>query len=497
MAASQPLHGITVLDLTRVLAGPYCTMVLRDLGADVIKVEPPQGDEARGFGPFLDDQVGGGRGESAYFTSLNCGKRSVVLDLKTKAGSAALAGLIRRADVLVENFRPGTLARLGFAPERLAALNDRLVYAAISGFGATGPAAQRPAYDMIIQALSGLMSITGTEPEPPPPAATRGSAAAPGCAASEAASDSVRVAHGVTGGAGEAAHPPGPAPASDGAGLDAAGHTAPPGVRQGAAPAPRGARSSGTAAAPPPSRPDRQGRRVRVGTSIADIVSGLYAAVGIVAALAQRAHTGRGAMLDLGMLDATVSVLENAVARYQVTGAVPAPLGTRHPSITPFEAYAAADQEIVIAAGNDRLFAALCAVVGRGDLPADRRFAGNAARNEHAAALKRELESVLQRRSGAHWLQRLAEAGVPAAPVNTIADLFDDPQVAARGMLLPVAGLPRFLVPGSPLKFAGAAAEAERPPAPKLGEHTASVLAELASAPAVDSAPAEGWAPPQ
>ena len=393
-AASPPLSGITVIDLTRVLAGPYCTMVLRDLGADVIKVEPPQGDEARGFGPFLPDGDGGGRGESAYFTSLNCGKRSVVLDLKGDAGRAALAALIRRADVLVENFRPGTLARLGFPPERLVTLNERLVYAAISGFGATGPDAQRPAYDMIIQALSGLMSITGTEPEPP-----------------------------------------------------------------------------------------AQPRRVRVGTSIADIVSGLYAALGIVAALAQRAHSGRGAMLDLGMFDATVSVLENAVARFQVTGAVPGPLGTRHPSITPFEAYATADQEIVIAAGNDRLFAALCAVLGLDRLPADRRFSSNAARNEHVAVLKGELESALRLQPGSFWLQRLAAAGVPAAPVNTVADLFADPQIAARGMLVPVAGLERFLVPGSPLKFAGMATERQRPPAPQLGEHTAPVLAELASEP--------------
>ena len=402
MATLPPLSGMSVIDLSRVLAGPYCTMVLRDLGAEVIKVEPPQGDEARGFGPFLPT------GESAYFTSLNCGKRSVVLDLKEEPGRAALAALVRGSDVLVENFRPGTLARLGFPPDRLVTLNPRLVYAAISGFGATGPDAQRPAYDMIIQALSGLMSITGTEPKAP--------------------------------GATEQAAPPvGPAP---------------------------------------------HGRRVRVGTSIADIVSGLYAAIGIVAALAQRAHTGRGAVLDLGMLDATVSVLENAVSRYQVTGTVPAPLGSRHPSITPFEAYATADQEIVIAAGNDRLFASLCAVVGRGDLPADRRFATNAARNEHVAALKRELEAALRRQPGAHWLQRLAAAGVPAAPVNTIADLFQDPQIAARGMLVPVAGLEQFLVPGSPLKFAGVGAEGQRPPAPRLGEHTAQALAELASEPA-------------
>ena len=423
MAESRPLSGMTVVDMTRVLAGPFCTMILRDLGADVIKVEPPQGDEARGFGPFLQAASGRERGPSAYFTSLNCGKRSVVLDLKQEAGRAALAELIRRADVLVENFRPGTLAKLGFPAERLQTLNDRLVYAAISGFGATGPAAGRAAYDLITQALSGLMSITGTEPGVPHQAADTG----------------------------------------------AAGDTPAPGAHVAES-------SSGDAAAGGNTQP---GRRVRVGTSIADIVSGLYAAVGIVAALVRRTHSGRGAMLDLAMLDATVSVLENAIARYQVTGTVPVPLGNRHPSITPFETYATADQEIVVAAGNDRLFAALCATVERGELADDPRFATNAARNEHVAALKRELESVLVRRPGATWLQRLAAAGVPAAPVNTVADLFDDPQLAARDMLVPVAGA-NLLVPGSPLKFADAAPERERPPAPALGEHTDQVLAELA-----------------
>ena len=426
MAESRPLGGITVVDLTRVLAGPFCTMILRDLGADVIKVEPPTGDEARGFGPFLPDAPGSAGGASAYFTSLNCGKRSVVLDLRQEVGRAALAELIRRADVLVENFRPGTLARLGFPPERLEALNSRLVYAAISGFGATGPAAGRAAYDLIIQALSGLMSITGTEPGLP---------------------------HDVADGG-------------------AVGDVPAPGAH---AAAPSAGETSASAGGPR----TQPGRRVRVGTSIADIVSGLYAAVGVVAALVRRAHSGRGAVLDLAMLDATVSVLENAIARYQVTGTVPAPLGSRHPSITPFETYATADQEIVVAAGNDRLFATLCATVGRGELATDARFATNAARNEHVAALKRELETALVRQPGAVWLQRLAAAGVPAAAVNTVADLFDDPQIAAREMLVPVAGAAGLLMPGSPLKFADAAPERERPPAPALGEHTDQVLAEL------------------
>ena len=438
------------MDLTRVLAGPFCTMVLRDLGAEVIKVEPPEGDEARGFGPFLP-AAAGERGASSYFTSLNCGKRSVVLDLKRADGRTALAALIRRADVLVENYRPGTLARLGFPPERLRQLNPRLVYAAVSGFGATGPAAQRPAYDMIIQALSGLMSITGTEA----PAAIAAVEQAPPAAPTAAE--------------------PEPEPAAAASQAPAAAPTA---AEPGPEPAAAAEREPGS----PPDGAGRHGphgQRVRVGTSIADIVSGLYAAIGIAAALARRARTGEGATLDLGMLDATVSVLENAIARYQVTGAVPGPLGTRHPSITPFETFATADDEIVVAAGNDRLFATLCSVLGRDDLGGDPRFAGNAARTEHVAELKRELESALAQESSAAWLQRLAAAGVPAAPVNTVADLFDDPQLAARDMLLPVAGCDGLLVPGTPLKFAGVAAERARPPAPALGEHTEQVLAEL------------------
>ena len=473
MAVSGPLSGITVVDMTRVLAGPFCTMVLRDLGAKVIKVEPPEGDEARGFGPFLPDDETGNRGVSAYFTSLNCGKRSVVLDLKQASGQTTLAELIRRADVLVENFRPGTLARLGFPPERLRQLNPGLVYAAVSGFGATGPAAQRPAYDMIIQALSGLMSITGTEPEAAPaPAGETGAAVGAGGRNSDFA------------------------PAGDGP--PAAAAVAPEAGRAGA---PAAAQEPGSLAGRAGPGPDqggatRYGRRVRAGTSIADIVSGLYAAIGIAAALFRRAQSGHGEMLDLSMLDATVSVLENAIARYQVTGSVPVPLGTRHPSITPFETYATADDEIVVAAGNDRLFETLCTAIGRRDLVTDARFAGNAARTEHVAALKRELESALVREPSRTWLQRLAAAGVPVAPVNTVADLFHDPQLAARNMLLPVTGCEGLLVPGAPLKFAGVAMEQTRPPAPALGEHTEQVSAELAAARTQRGEPLEGGSSP-
>ena len=263
----EPLAGIVVVDMTRVLAGPFANMVLRDLGADIIKVEPPHGDDARGFGPFLPG------GASSYFVSLNCGKRSIALDLKNAAGREVFADLLRAADVLIESFRPGVLARLGFDDERVRALNERLVYVTCSGFGYTGPDAGKPAYDMIIQGRSGLLSITGTE----------------------------------------------------------------------------------------------SGETVRVGTSIADIVSGLYAVIGVLAGLLRRergAALGSGARVDIAMLDSVVSVLENAVARYQATGAEPGPLGSRHPSITPFETFRTADGQIVIAAGNDRLFGRLCRGAG-------------------------------------------------------------------------------------------------------------------------------------
>ena len=383
MLPNRPLEDVVVLDLTRVLAGPFCTMVLRDLGADIIKVEPPTGDDARAFGPFLEGNgEGNGKPVSSYFASLNCGKRSVVLDLKVESDQMRFAELVRGADVLVENYRPGTLAKLGFDKTRLDELNPDLVYAAISGFGATGPYAKRPAYDMIIQALSGLVSITGTE----------------------------------------------------------------------------------------------AGERVRVGTSIADIVSGLYAAIGIVAGLNRKQTRGGGARIDLSMLDATVSVLENAVARYQVSGEPPVPLGSRHPSIAPFEAFAAADGEVVIAAGNDRLFATLCHVMARPDLVDDQQFASNVLRMSNVVALKRELEGTLGSRTVAHWVDLLTEVGVPVAQVNTVADLFTDPQLQQRGMLQPVEGLHGFQVTGSPLKFEGVAEETSRPAAPSLGEHNEELL---------------------
>ena len=378
----RPLAGVFVVDMTRVLAGPFANMVLRDLGAQIIKVEPPQGDDSRGFGPFLPD------GASSYFVSLNCGKRSIALDLKNEAGREVFADLLGSADVLIESFRPGVLARLGFDDRRIRTLNERLVYVTCSGFGYTGPDADRPAYDMIIQGRSGLLSITGTE----------------------------------------------------------------------------------------------SGETVRVGSSIADIVSGLYAVIGVLAGLLRRERGGegaRGARVDIAMLDSVVSVLENALARYQATGVEPGPLGSRHPSITPFETFRTADGQIVIAAGNDRLFARLCEVLEVPELASDPRFAANSARTDHRDALKAALEAALAGRGTEDWVGELEAAGVPVSPVAGIADVVADPQVAARNMLVEAAGTDGFRVTGMPIKIAGVEDPPAKPGAPALGEHRDVILREL------------------
>ena len=376
MERSGPFADVTVLDLTRVLAGPYCTMVLADLGARVIKVERPGGgDDARAFGPFA-----GGR--SAYFASLNRGKESIALDLEAEVDRATFEALLARADVLVENFRPGTLERLGFGWDVLEARFPRLVYAAVSGFGASGPYAERPAYDVIAQAMGGIMSLTGQPGGPP----------------------------------------------------------------------------------------------TRVGTSIGDIAAGLFTAIGVGAALHHRAASGRGTKVDVAMLDAQVAILENAIARYLATGEVPGPLGSRHPSIAPFAAFAAADGHLVLAAGKDALFAKLCAVLGRPQLAADPRFATNEARVRGVDALRAELESALAARRVAEWLPLLEAAGVPCGPIQDVAQVLADPQVAARNMVIRAGGA---RMAGNPIKLAAFPDPAQRAPAPELDEHRATILREL------------------
>lgn len=378
------LEGTRVLDFTRVLAGPYASMVMADLGAEVLKVElPGKGDESRQFGPFQN-------GESAYFTSINRGKKSVTIDLRIEEGQELARRLAGQCDVLIENFRPGSMARFGLEYERLHVLYPRLVYASVSGFGQTGPYAQRPAYDVIIQAMGGIASITG-EPD---------------------------------------------------------------------------------------------GAPVRVGSSVGDLSAALFAVIGIQAALGRARESGEGQQLDLSMLDCQIALLENAVSRYAVTREVPRPLGSRHPSITPFQFFEAADGYLVVAAGNDGLWRKFCDAIGKPELVDDPRFASNAQRTENHAELEPLLAAPLRTKGVEEWCALLGEAGIPCGPINDVERIFNDPQVAARRMLRqmehPRAGAQ--MVANSPLRFSQTPVELGDP-APLLGQHTDEVLGELLEVP--------------
>jgi len=374
------LADVRVLDFTRVLAGPFATMILADLGAEVIKVElPGSGDESRGFGPF----VGGSAGDvSAYYLSVNRGKKSVTIDLHTERGQELALELASHCDVLVENFRPGSMSRFGLDYATVASRNRKIVYASVSGFGQSGPYSHRPAYDVIVQAMSGLASITGLPGQPP----------------------------------------------------------------------------------------------LRVGSSTSDLSAALYCAVGVLAALTRARSTGKGQHVDVSMLDCQISLLENAIARYDVTGETPQPLGSRHPTITPFQFFAATDGYVVVAAGNDRLFARLCDVLHYPELTEDPSFSDNAARTQHHTELEAELAGIFATRTVADWLTDLEAAGVPCGPVNDVASIVNDPHVLERGLLQrqPYVG-GDVAVPGPPLKFSESTS---RPvsSAPDLGEHTDDVL---------------------
>jgi len=381
MTVPGPLNGITVIDLTRVLAGPYCTMVLADLGARVIKVEVPEkGDDARAFGPFI-------KGKSAYFMSINRGKESLALNLKDPDDRATFEALLADADVLVENYRGGTMERLGYGWESLHPRFPKLIYAACSGFGHTGPYAERPAYDMVVQGLGGVMSLTG--------------------------------------------HPGGPP--------------------------------------------------TRVGTSIGDITAGLFTAIGVSSALHHRTTSGEGMKIDVAMLDSQLAILENALARYFATGDIPGPLGARHPTIVPFQSYETADNHVIIAAGNNALFATLCKALERPELAEEARFTDNDARGVHVEELKVEMEQLLKQQSTEHWLELLAAAGVPCAPINNVAQVLADPQIAARNMVIethdPVVGSLRMA--GNPIKLSAFDDPTTRQPAPDLDQHRDSILKSL------------------
>ena len=384
-----PLDDLLIVDLSRVLVGPYATMVLGDLGARIVKVERPAtataagGDDSRHIGPFKD----GDPAQSAYFASINRGKQSIALDLGDDGDRAVFDALLARADVLVENFRPGVMDRLGLGWAVLHDRHPRLIYAAASGFGHTGPDRDRPAYDMIVQAMGGIMSVTG--------------------------------------------HP--------------------------------------------------GGMPTRVGTSIGDIAAGLFTVAGILAALHHRHRTGEGQFVDVAMLDGQIAILENAVARYAVSGVAPGPLGARHPSITPFAAYACAGGHIVIAAGNDSLFKVLAIALGLSELLTDARFASNAARTDHADALGRLIEARLAVHDAAHWLALLEGAGVPCGPLHDVAEALGHRQVKARNMAITTAfpdGSP-LLAAGNPIKLSGFADPSTRPKAPALDEHRSIILADL------------------
>ena len=381
-----PLSGILVIDLTRVLAGPYAALMLNELGARIIKVEPPRtGDDSRHIGPFVKTPAG--KTKSGYFMSVNRGKESIALDLKAEGDRKIFEALLARADVLIENYRGGTMEKLGYGYDTLKDRYPRLIYCGVSGFGHTGPYAKRPAYDMVVQAMGGVMSLTG-HPDSPP---------------------------------------------------------------------------------------------TRVGTSTGDLSAGLFATIGMIAALYDRKTTGLGQKVDISMLDSQVALLENAISRYVATGEVPGRLGSRHPSIAPFAAFATKDGHIAIAAGNDDLFARVARVIGREDLVTDERFTNNPKRVVNHEPLHEEMEIALSGKPSKEWLALLDAAGVPSGPLNNVAQVMEDPQVLARNMIIETLDpeLGPIRMQGNPVKLSAHEDPKTRPAAPDLDANRAAILKEL------------------
>ena len=394
METAGALSGVRVIDLTRVLAGPYCTQILGDLGADVIKIERPgAGDDTRKFAPpFVRDAEGRDSSESAYFMVANRNKRSVALDVSRPEGQRIVRRLARGADAVVENFKTGNLARYGLGYDDLKADNPRLVYCSITGFGQTGPYSERPGYDFLVQAMGGIMSITG----------------------------------------------------------------------------------------------EIDGEPQKVGVPIADVMSGMFAAVAVAAALRHAALTGQGQYIDIGMLDAQVAWLVNAGMNYLHGGDL-GRLGNAHPNIVPYQVFATADGYIVVAIGNDGQFRRFCDSIGRADVHRDARFATNDARVRNREACIGLLRPVFAARSSADWLAALEAQGIGCGPINDLGQVFADPHVQARGMVAEIphpalGGAPARLI-ASPLRMTGTPVEIRRAP-PMLGEHTDEVLADLGCSPA-------------
>ena len=391
------LSGIRILDLSRVLAGPWCTQTLADLGADVIKIERPgTGDDTRGWGPpFLQDATGHDTAEAAYYLGTNRNKRSVTCDIAQPAGQTLIRELVQQCDVFMENFKVGDMARYGLDAESLLAINPRLVYCSVTGFGQTGPYRERAGYDYAIQGMGGLMSITGE-------------------------------------------------------------------------------------------RDDIGGGPQKVGVAVADLFTGMYATVAILAALRHAERTGCGQHIDMALLDTQVAMLANLGANYLVSGKVPGRAGNAHQNIVPyqvFEVASAADghkDHLILAVGNDGQYVKFCDVAGCPELATDSRFAKNQDRVRNRAELVPALEAIMKTRTKAEWLAAFEAAKVPCGAINNIAEVFADPQVNHRGMVTqwehPLQ--PSLRLVSSPMKLSETPVRAEMPP-PLLGQHTEQVLREL------------------
>jgi crotonobetainyl-CoA:carnitine CoA-transferase CaiB-like acyl-CoA transferase len=374
-----PLEHIRVCDLSRILSGPYCTMTLGDLGARVIKVEPPQGDDARQWGPpFVN-------GESAYFLSVNRNKQSIVLDLKAPEGKRVLEKLVRQSDVLVENFRTGTLARLGFSYEQVSSVNPRLIYCSITGYGQTGPKAFMPGYDVVIQGESGVMDLTGFPDGPP----------------------------------------------------------------------------------------------TKFGLSIADIVAGMNAVQGILAALIAREKTGRGQRVDISLLDSMVACLTYQ-AQNHFAGTAPRRLGNRHPSIAPYETFEAADGFFIVGVANEDLWKKFCVAAGLDDLWGDLRFRTNQDRLNNYASLRALLAATLRTRPRIEWQRIFDEAGIPCGEIKSVGEVLADPQILSREMVAHVnhPTIGDLSLTGIPIKLSETPGKVSLPP-PRLDEHRQEILASL------------------
>ncbi|MFO1172322.1 MAG: CaiB/BaiF CoA-transferase family protein [Hyphomicrobiaceae bacterium] len=386
-----PLSSLIVLDLTRVLAGPWCTQILADLGADVVKIERPgSGDDTRDWGPPFLEAEDGTRGDAAYYLGCNRNKRSVTLDIARPLGQRAVRELAMKAAVLVENHKVGGLQRYGLDYASLSKLNPGLVYCSITGFGQTGPYRHRPGYDFMIQGLGGLMSVTGERDDLP------------------------------------------------------------------------------------------GGGPQKVGVAVSDLMTGMYATTGILAALLHRRETGQGQHIDAALLDTQVAMLANLNMNYLVSGRVPGRMGNAHQNIVPYQTFATRDGHIILAVGNDGQFESFCRAAGRPDLAADPRFRRNSDRVGNRAVLVPMLEEILASRTSADWLAAFEAAGVPAGPINRLDQVFADPQVIERGLKIPMPHpiAPDLSVVGSPLRLSETPVSYRSPP-PLLGADTRDVLSGL------------------